>query len=687
MKKLPRPATFIAVFLSFVAIERVPSPAAAAETPRLSVVNAMVLRPTDPWPRGKGHVVLALPGSTEDFKAYHEPGGSFSPAFGSFGVSFWVSDGKERLVATSDSLPLNEIEQKLVWPDKPIWPRAPDVAGVETRTKFYEATWSYQGLGRWQLRIRTKGTNHLWLMVRSVGPSGAPLASLHWLPENRLFVSDRWTLKFRNRPVEIEVVPPKSNDPRAGGVGEVKWPAEHAWGYARFKLLPNQEQWVTIDDAAIQPPTPLEFSSSKAPVKIDLPDARFADCLNAQVAHIMMGLVRNETRPGDPNNNPLNWLRDGAYQVVALARAGQVEVARELCAPFATNDFFGGFGPEADGPGLALWALTEVAAVARDEKFDAMIAPHVERKANFILEMLSTSQPLRKPYDGPIVPKHTNRTDLDLVCEPARDGLIVGKMDWHRPVLYVNAVSYRGLSAAAAFAERTKNAAEAANWRERAAALRQAWDKAFNSPESENERAYVCGLHPAWVVSDRDAYGKKLAERRARLHDEKDQVKSKPLWTYFSVAETHQWLALGQPDRVWTDLNWFWANQASPGLYTWWEGNGEENTFHRWENARGWVTPPHVTPHYWTAAEMLLLQLDMLAYLDESGDGPVLVVGAGLSKDWLKKPMRVKGLRTRLGEVDWEWNKERMTVWLRGGKCDVKLGPAFGPETPLKVKD
>jgi len=28
-----------------------------------------------------------------------------------------------------------------------------------------------------------------------------------------------------------------------------------------------------------------------------------------------------------------------------------------------------------------------------------------------------------------------------------------------------------------------------------------------------------------------------------------------------------------------------------------------------------------------------------------------------------------------------------MTVWLRGEKCAVKLGPAFKPDTKVKVKD
>lgn len=63
-------------------------------------------------------------------------------------------------------------------------------------------------------------------------------------------------------------------------------------------------------------------------------------------------------------------------------------------------------------------------------------------------------------------------------------------------------------------------------------------------------------------------------------------VASVPLWTYFDLAETHQWLFLDRLDRTWATLNWFWDHQSSPGLYTWWEGKGEENSFGRWTRVR-----------------------------------------------------------------------------------------------------
>jgi hypothetical protein len=284
------------------------------------------------------------------------------------------------------------------------------------------------------------------------------------------------------------------------------------------------------------------------------------------------------------------------------------------------------------------------------------------------------------------VPKHWNDPELSLVCEPARDGLIVGRMDHHRPLLFVNAVSYRGLLSAAALAERQEHRQDAARWRRRASELQQAWVRALKPPESENELTYINGLWPTWVGEpEREMFLRGLESKWKKLREDDGSYRETPLWTYFEIADAHQWLYLDRPDRAWTTLRWFWDHQASPGLYTWWEGKGEENTFHLWEQVRGWVNPTHVTPHYWTAAEMLLLQLDMLAYVDEAASEPTVVIGAGVPAEWLKRPLTVRGVSTRLGQIDWTWKDGTVGVVIRGARCKVRLGPAFAPDTRLQV--
>lgn len=646
-------------------------------TQRHQLLDAMRARPDDLWPRGQGHVVLAWPGSPESDKAYCEPGGSFSPGFASFGISIWVTQGEGRILASSDTIPLEQVHQEFIQASPKELPQ------IRTETPYYTAIWSGPSPGTWQLALQARTTNQLVLVVRSAGPSGGPLDTLEW-DGKKLEVNHRWNVTLSSKVKDVQVGAERSAKAPEPTRGHESWTSDKGWGYARLPLASSMLWRVTVQDTAVNGPSPLANLPMHSALGFNLPEPEFVSCIEAQVDHLLMGLVGNETRPGEPNNYPLNWLRDGSYQIVALARAGRLDVARKLCEPFGEHDFFGGFGAEADGPGLAIWALWEVASETMDKGFAEWAWPHVQRKARLIEDMLGATGPIHHSYAGPIVPKHRDRQDLDLVCDAAKDGLIIGRMDLHRPVLFVNAVSYHGLRAAASLAHLTGHQDDAARWEKEAAALRLAWNQALASGTYENERNFICGIYPTSVVSDTESYRRKLMDFSTGSHDVAGQIKGAPLWTYFNLAAAHQWLALGEMDRVWRDLHWFWDHQVSPGLFTWWEGNGEENSFGRWETmSRGWPHPAHVTPHYWTAAEMLLLQLDMLVYVEESGTEPVLVVGAGVPAEWLTHQLTVSGINTSIGRVSWRFGDGKLEVSLRGTRHPVRLGPAFPKNTIL----
>jgi hypothetical protein len=149
------------------------------------------------------------------------------------------------------------------------------------------------------------------------------------------------------------------------------------------------------------------------------------------------------------------------------------------------------------------------------------------------------------------------------------------------------------------------------------------------------------------------------------------------VWTYFSVAEAHQWLLLGQLDHVESTLDWYFAHSSSPGLYSWWEGLGEENTSFAWEAIRGFVVPNGVSPHYWTAAEMLLLQMDMLAYVDDGEEGRPVVVGAGVPPAWLEQEMDSGTVHTTRGPVSWTFRQGVLEVTTEGDSIPLRISPVF----------
>jgi hypothetical protein len=267
------------------------------------------------------------------------------------------------------------------------------------------------------------------------------------------------------------------------------------------------------------------------------------------------------------------------------------------------------------------------------------------------------------------------------VCEPAKDGLIMGRVEYEFPVLFVNAVSYRGLLDAAMLASRLGKTADANRWRGQAASIKAAWERAFNAPD---DRALVAALWPSGIaaaVPDRLRQG--LERDWAHSRDRFGALKDIPAWTNLELAKAHQWLWLSDSEHVWPTVQWFWEHQLSPGLYTWWTIQNGSNTLHRWNTIRTTRMPLHVTPYYWTAAEMVLLQLDMLAYDDLAAAEPTVVVGAGVPPDWLRHSMTIRGLLLRSGDLDWSWDGKQVRIEGLPQIVKVRLGSAFPPDTPV----
>ena len=100
---------------------------AAGVSQRDLLLRKMAAHPDGAWPRGAGHIVYAWPGSTERQKSYIEPGGSFSPVPGSFGLS----------LDDAETTPLSEIHQRFEWARNS---RLPLV--ITSTKRFRQVLWS-----------------------------------------------------------------------------------------------------------------------------------------------------------------------------------------------------------------------------------------------------------------------------------------------------------------------------------------------------------------------------------------------------------------------------------------------------------------------------------------------------------------------------------------------------------------
>jgi len=186
---------------------------------------------------------------------------------------------------------------------------------------------------------------------------------------------------------------------------------------------------------------------------------------------------------------------------------------------------------------------------------------------------MTADHDIHQPFYGPREPEYDSKSasELTFVAGPSHNGLIDGKMDWVRPVFFINAVSYAGLMDAAAVAQRLGHGREVTQWRDAAEKLKAAWQTLFESLgptalEMSEVRTAIFGLWPAEIAPSLPY--KTLLESRwvASWDPQLHSYRKRPLWTYFTLAEAHQWLRLGNADRCWDTLGWFWDNQPAPGL-------------------------------------------------------------------------------------------------------------------------
>lgn len=653
-------------------------------TPQQQMEAQVRLRPSDPWPRSAGHVLIATPGSDKEHKAYHEPGGNFSPVPGSFGLSIWMVDGNGNLKTTSDAIPLNQIQQQFTNGSGKNQP------GILTKTEFYQSFWTTPKPGTWQFSLKRLGNSNLKpvIVIRSVGPAGGALNTLNW-DGAYLLINDRWRIKNFSNLAKVYLGSETSSDWIHQKLTVSQFKDEKGWGYARLELGDGDNLNLVIEDSISAPAPSLNVAESRSSIVLDLPNSQFVNSFNAQIAHLMMGLVGSHTRPNDPIEYPLPRLRDGAYQLVALARAGQLETAKKLSPYFAENDFLNGIEPEADIPALGIWALEAVSEQLNQPQYDQFIWPHVRRKAGLILEMLSTNRP---GYPVAKDSKFPLSEQPDFVRVDLFGGNVVNSPKLVSLDTSASIFSYRALLDAARLADRVNQLEDARRWRSAAGQLRDAWQKKFAASFAQMDQTYTRGLWPSWLAaSTQEAFKKELQQRWDNSYNAQGAPRQMPEDTFLDLAEMHQWLWLGRGDRVWPTLQWFWNHQASPGLYTWWgkssnpDGILAPKNLSQWSRFRGWINSPYITPHYWAAAEMALLQLDMLAYIDESTNSPSLVVGAGIPKEWLSQAMSVKGLLINGKLMNWSWDKKQMNIEIQGEKLPVKIGASFPPNTPINV--
>lgn len=659
------------------------------------------LHPNWIWPRGDAHIVLGVPGSLDALKTFAEPGNSFSPGVRSFGVSLWVYDRISGRLHAPELLPAGELR----WRFRDGWIpvlHSTWLAGtveVESRLSVEGDAEASRVTDTFAAALRNTGGEDadisVYLVIRSVGPAGGPVSSLGLAEDGNAVEVNGHKLVYAERAPDgwgcvsyaaagrdISEYLQEGSLPEAPRVTDASTWASGAMEY-RLLLKPGEQAelaWVFPVHAQhplLKWAEPLDLTTSAAEreqrcveywqrtlcaVQLQVPDPRFREAFYAQLVHMWTATVRGDVRISTVHY-PLWWLRDGAYILNALDKGGFTEFAERACERIAPRDAFGGFGAEADGPGQGIWAITEHYRLTRDLGWLDRMYPHLKRKAELIMEMRRTQKPMKLFSEFCTLDALLN-PGVDVLCLPAEEGLVNGRMDWHFPIIWVNCWLLDAVRRVRQAAEALGHGADVRRYSDEFREYTEAFRRVLPKRFGENERDFCCVLWPTRSVPPTHPVVSRAFRRWWKEHRcPGDQYRPEPLWTYFEVAQAHNYLLLGDRERAWATIEHFLTDHAAPGLYAYHEGEGDENSFGLWDRIRGWNPVPKVMPHGWTSAELFLLLRDCMVYENYNH----LVIGAGVPQSWMAdgSEFGIGGAPTYFGRASWEVSVSAGTVRMR----------------------
>ncbi|MGH9137521.1 MAG: hypothetical protein ACRD0G_10800 [Acidimicrobiales bacterium] len=122
-------------------------------------------------------------------------------------------------------------------------------------------------------------------------------------------------------------------------------------------------------------------------MRVELPDARLAEAVRANVAALLVLHDGDDITPG-PATYHRFWFRDAAYMLAALDRWGHHDVTRQVLASYPGRQRVDGFflsqRDEWDSNGCALWALAEHWRLTRDRSLVEPMAGPIAKGAHWI---------------------------------------------------------------------------------------------------------------------------------------------------------------------------------------------------------------------------------------------------------------------------------------------------------------
>lgn len=678
------------------------------------------------WNRSDTHIFIKEPEAYDTFCTVVEPGNSFSPGPGTYGISTWLyTEG--RLFAPEE-IPYREMTMCLDEKKYPVsdcrW-KAGDFQ-IESYL-FQREDYKLDYRDYFRVKISNQGKEnkkaYFYLVIRSFGAAGGPIykleecegvVSINGVP---LFYAenpgDFAAISYEETGKDIGCYLRENSFPESKKVFDKSTWASGAIRY-EVELLPGQTQ---VFDFLCQlhkecemftwlktPEVPFGFDEKLADVKrkrdelttieFSLPDPRLNELYQSNITHMYMHTAMNV-----PHLSPITytsvWMRDSAAICTALDQAGLHEFCGRASNYMAKNRLTGGYGHEADLFGSRIQTVANHYLYTRDEEYLKENYKYVKEDAEDILRMCNTDEPLVFPNE-----LYTHLTVLEpstvFTCAPCirdderYDGLSVGRMDYYENIFYVNSYHYIGLRRAAVCArslgfheddEKYTAAAEKIrksllklapgnfghHWKHRDASSCHIYNKKV--PYVKNNSTTT--LHDTAVPFFPGEWGdKENAEFMKEFDNYWDTVycangipHHEKLWPYFEASDALNRMLVGQKERAWSVLDFYISEENQ---FTPGMYTFTEDVYDLNSFYLAWEQM-----RGWDKAPCvtphnwtpsIFMSFIRFAMVYEVPEKPVIQLGLGVPDKWMSQSFAVKDVPTFYGKISYSYDSDTSTV-------------------------
>jgi len=414
----------------------------------------------------------------------------------------------------------------------------------------------------------------------------------------------------------------------------------------------------------------MSWRAEVSKVGLTLPPSgkRLTDTFRVQQGYILINRDGPAIQPGS-RTYERSWIRDGSLTGTALMTTGHIDEARQFVDWYAPYQFANGKVPcvvdrrgpdpvaENDSHGQLIFAIASVYRYTGDTGFLERHLAHVEKAVAYIESL--RAQRMSEEYKSGSPQK---RALYGLVTESiSHEGYSAKPMHSYWDGFF----TIRGLKDAVFIAERLNRPDLAEKWSKLRDEYREATWASMKQAMANAKIDYIPGCaelgdfdatSTTVGVWPADEVGSIPEPQLHRTFDKwfeffRNRRDAKIEWKDYTPYELRMvgcFVRLGQPDRAWELLDFYFNDQRPAGWLHWGE------VVHRDPKFPGYIGD---MPHTWVGSDFVNSARAM--FVHEHGDH--LVLAAGVKPQWLSEKdadgvvrgVRVEGFPTELGRVSY----------------------------------